>query len=169
MNLPFINASIDRDVVLAVTPLFVFLLLHLLAGNVQRSLRLTEALDKDQTISVASGDYSDLGPYHLITLANDHDPATYGVPPDTKVNRFYSRVRNRIDFLFSRATPLFVTIVFIVTFIYDLFFSERFSTSTASIVLGILFLASAVLIVAESAFLLSLLRRPSERPVNVTN
>lgn len=169
LNLPFINASIDRDVVLAVTPFFVFLLLHLLAGNVQRSLRLTEALDKDQTISVASGDYSDLGPYHLITFANDHYPATYGVQPDTKVNRFYSRARNRIDFLFSRATPLFVAIVFIVTFVYDLFFSERFSTSTASIVLGILFLASAVLIVAESAFLLSLLSRPSKRAVNVTN
>ena len=169
LSLPFINASIDRDVVLAITPLFVVLLLHLLAGNVERSLRLTKALDEDETNSVARKDYSELAPYHLMTFARRPQfSEDYTQPLHWTLSRATYRLRTLVDLLLAKALPVLVPLLFVVTFLVDLLSSQRPSPMAASSVLWIMFIVSTLLMVAESAMIFSLLHSQRKEPAAST-
>ena len=160
LAVPFVNASIDRDVVLAITPLFAVLLLHMLSGNIDRSSQLTKELDQDPTNRVQKGDYSRLAPYHLLTFTQ-HRSAPKPEHPWSVRRLFYPayRIRTLIGFLLAKAMPIVVAIVFIGTFGVDLISSQRRSTFAGDLALWTMFVISAVLILAESVVIFSLLRK----------
>jgi hypothetical protein len=165
LSIPFINASIDRDVVLAITPLFVVLLLHLLAGNVDRSLGLTKALDEDETNSVARKDYSELAPYHLVTFARRQPRPEQDRRSMRGILSWVARsLRTLVDLLLAKALPFLVPLLFGITFLVDLFSSQRASIMAPFSVLSIMFLVSTVLMVAESATIYSLLHSEHKEP-----
>jgi hypothetical protein len=160
LAVPFVNASIDRDVVLCITPLFAVLLLHMLAGNIDRSSQLTKELDQDVTTKVQKGDYSRLAPYHLLTFTH-HRAAPNAKHPWAVRRLFYPayRVRTLIGFLLAKAMPIVVAITFIGTFAVDLMSSQRRTTFASGFALWTIFVISTLLILAESVVIFSLLRK----------
>ncbi len=127
------------------------------SGNVERSLRLTKALDEDETNSVARKDYSELAPYHLMTFARRPQfSEDYTQPLHWTLSRATYRLRTLVDLLLAKALPVLVPLLFVVTFLVDLLSSQRPSPMAASSVLWIMFIVSTLLMVAESAMISSI-------------
>jgi hypothetical protein len=144
------------------------LLLHLLAGNVDRSLSLTQALDEDKTTSVVKKDYSELAPYHLMTFARRKSLSqTNRNVMSGKLTGAAYGLRTLVDLLLAKALPVFVPLLFVVTFLADLLSSQRASTMAGSSVLWIMFLITTVLMVAESVVIFSLLHQYKEQGPSV--
>jgi hypothetical protein len=156
LHIPFLNVSIDRNVVLLVTPTFLVLLLHLLASNVQRSFNLTRELHNDQTNSLKKSDYSQFAPYHLLMVA----PEAAGESTNAAMpvwRQLALTIRRSIGFVFAQAVPLLVPLSVILTFLVSVRVTRTTSRLT-SFIFWSLYALTSVVILAESVIIFRLLR-----------
>ena len=156
LKVPFTDATIDRDIVLAAGPFFMVFLLHLLNSYMCRRRNLIEEIRKDASGSLRDSDYQRLGPRSILGTINTGKVSGSAKRLGRTLGDFAGLSSFTIQFILIRVAPVLIPISIIMTLLYNLLNTQRQSSQLQS-VLWLSFVASSLLMTAEMYVILKLL------------
>jgi len=159
LKIPFTEATIDRDIVLAAGPFLMVFLLHLLSSYLKRGRRLAEEIYTDGGSGLHDTDYYRLGPHNILRISITSFPHTPADQSGGAWERFAMLLSLIIQFILIRVTPILVPASIIATLLYDLINTHRHSGRLQLILWPVLAL-SVVLMTTETYLTLNILSSP---------
>lgn len=157
LKVPFTDATIDRDIVLATGPILMMVLLHLLSSYVSRSRSLIKEIHNDSSTELNEADYQKLGPPNMFSFgsaAESDNPLQHATP--NKFSRIAIPLRKTIAVAFARALPVLVPLSVIGTLFYDLI-SNRSHSGMMQHILWLILIGSTLFMSVETYLIIRML------------